>query len=403
MSETHDRTDREAAADLVRLAEPGDILLAALTRAVGHREARDLAISGQDGDRRSATRAITEELGEDDAGEDTTAHATRVGDAFRRWQLRLESLDGARDLRIMERMQARIVLPGDEEWPGGMDDLGVQAPVALWVRGPVRLDRALKRSAAIVGSRAAEPYGLAVTKTLAWDLVAAGLTIVSGGAYGVDAAAHRTALSAGGTTIAFLACGVDVHYPRGNDALLTEIAQEGALVSECAPGQSAMRHRFLLRNRLIAAASSTTIVTAAGHRSGALHTANRAAELLRPVGAVPGSVLSDHAAGCHRLVHEGAAVLVTDAHDVLALAGPLTDLPEEAREEQATLRITDAMNPEQLQMYSALPVRRGVDVPTLAARAGLSIPAAMSALGMLELAGHARRTPHGWTKDSASG
>jgi DNA processing protein len=401
MSETHDRTDREAAADLVRLAEPGDILLAALIRAVGHREARALAVSGQDGDRRRAARAITAELGVDDEGEDTTAHGTRVSDAFRRWQLRIESLDGARDLRIMERMQARIVLPGDGEWPGGMDDLGVQAPVALWVRGPVRLDRALEGSAAIVGSRAA--YGLAVTKTLAWDLVAAGLTIVSGGAYGVDAAAHRTALSAGGTTIAFLACGVDVHYPRGNDSLLTQIAQEGALVSECAPGQSAMRHRFLLRNRLIAAAASTTIVTAAGHRSGALHTANRAAELLRPVGAVPGSVLSDHAAGCHRLVHEGAAVLVTDAHDVLALAGPLTDLPEEAGEEQATLRITDAMNPEQLQMYSALPVRRGIDVPTLAARAGLSIPAAMSALGMLELAGHARRTPNGWTKDTASG
>ena len=136
------------------------------------------------------------------------------------------------------------------------------------------------------------------------------------------------------------------------------------------------------------------------HRSGALHTANRAAELLRPVGAVPGSVLSDHAAGCHRLVHEGAAVLVTDAQDVLALAGPLTELPEEDGEAQAALRITDAMTPEQLQLYGALPVRRGVDVPTLAARAGLSIPAALSALGMLELSGHARRAAQGWTKDS---
>ena len=249
--------------------------------------------SGQDGDRRAT--GDHGGTGRRRRGGHDCAR-TRVSDAFRRWQLRTESLDGARDLRIMERMQARIVLPGDEEWPGGMDDLGVQTPVALWVRGPVRLARALEKSAAIVGSRAAEPYGLAVTNPGLGP--SRGLTIVSGGAYGVDAAAHRTALSAGGTTIAFLACGVDVHYPRGNDALLTEIAQEGALVSECAPGQSAMRHRFLLRNRLIAAASSTTIVTAAGRRSGALHTANRAAELLRPVGAVPGSVLSD---SCRRL------------------------------------------------------------------------------------------------------
>ena len=400
MSGTNDTDQRVAAADLVRLAEPGDILLAALVRARGHTDALALAVSEQPGDRRAATRAILEELGVEDTGEQTAAHGARVRDAFDRWRVRLDSLDGQRDLRVMERMQARLLLPGDDEWPDHMDDLGIHAPVALWVRGPAQLSAALQRSAAIVGSRAAEPYGLAVTRTLAWDLVAAGLTVVSGGAYGVDAAAHQTALDAGGTTIAFLACGVDVHYPRGNDSLLAQIAHEGALVSECAPGQSAMRHRFLLRNRLIAAAARTTVVTAAGHRSGALHTANRAAELLRPVGAVPGSVLSDHAAGCHRLVHEGAAVLVTDAQDVLALAGPLTDLPEEDGETQASLRITDAMTPEQLQLYGALPVRRGLDVPTLAARAGLSIPAALSALGMLELAGHARRAAQGWTKDS---
>src|SRR5690606_4370791 len=204
-SGTHDADERVAAANLVRLAEPGDILLAALVRARGHVEALALAVSEQPGDRRAATRAILETLGIEDTGEQAAAHGTRVRDAFDRWCVRLDALDGERDLRVMERMQARLLLPGDDEWPDGLDDLGIHAPIALWVRGPARLAAALGRSAAIVGSRAAEPYGLAVTRTLAWDLVAAGLTVVSGGAYGVDAAAHQTTLDAGGTTIAFLA------------------------------------------------------------------------------------------------------------------------------------------------------------------------------------------------------
>lgn len=389
---------REAAADLVRIAEPGDVLLAALTRAVGFQRARGLALSGDRGDRRKATAAIAEELGGPDEGDETAVLGKRVADAFGRWSVRASELDGARDLRVMERLGGRLVLPIDDEWPPGIDDLGTHAPIALWVRGPVRLRTALERSIAIVGARAADPYGLTVTKMLAWDLAGAGYTIVSGGAYGVDAAAHRTALAADGVTVAFMAGGADALYPRGNHELLTEVVRCGAIVSEAAPGQTAMRHRFLLRNRLIAAASSATLVTAAGRRSGALNTANRAAELLRPVGAIPGSVLSDQSAGCHRLVHEGAAVLVTDAQDVIALAGSLAEALEGEAEVQTELRITDTMSPEQIQVFSALPTRRGVDVPTLAARAGLSIGAAMSALGMLELGGHAARTDSGWTK-----
>lgn len=398
--------ERVAAADLVRLAEPGDVLLGALVRAVGYREARALAVSRDPGDRAAARRALTAQLGEADEGERTAVHGTRVSDAFDRWALRIGELDGVRDLRVMARLSGRLVLPDDDEWPQGLDDLGVRVPLALWVRGAAPLHSLLERSVAIVGARAADPYGLTVTKTLAWDLAAQGYTIVSGGAYGVDAAAHRTALAAGVPTVAFLACGADIHYPRGNDALLGEVAQHGALVSEAAPGQTAMRHRFLLRNRLIAAAARATVVTAAGHRSGALHTANRAAELLRPVGAVPGSVLSDQAAGCHRLIQEGAAVLVGHAQDVLALAAPLTelaDLTDDASPVQGELRVTDDMTPDQLQVYSALPARLGADVPTLAARAGLSVTAALSALGLLELAGHAQRTDRGWAKAAPTG
>ena len=156
-----------------------------------------------------------------------------------------------------------------------------------------------------------------------------------------------------------MAGGADALYPRGNDQLLTDVLRSGAIVSEAAPGQTAMRHRFLLRNRLIAAASRTTVVTAAGYRSGALNTANRAAELLRPVGAVPGSVMSDQSAGCHRLIREGSAVLVTDAQDVIELAAPLTETVDEGGDVQTALRITDAMQPHELQLYSALPVLQG--------------------------------------------
>lgn len=396
------RREREAAADLVRMAEPGDVLLAALVRAVGFVEARGLAVSDDGGDRRTAVEAVVEELGGRGGGEDASAVGTRMTEAFARWAVRVAELDGARDLRIMERLDGRLVIPADHEWPLGLDDLGTHAPLALWVRGPSRLNAALQRSVAIVGARAADSYGLTVTKMLTWDLAGEGWTIVSGGAYGIDAAAHRTALAADAPTVAFMAGGADTLYPRGNDQLLTEVVRSGAIVSEAAPGQTAMRHRFLLRNRLIAAASRTTVVTAAGHRSGALNTANRAAELLRPVGAVPGSVMSDQSAGCHRLVREGAAVLVTDAQDVLALAAPLTEAWDEEADVQTALRITDAMQPHELQVYSALPVRRGVDVPTLAARAGLGIGAAMAALGMLELAGHAQRTDLGWVKGTRS-
>ncbi len=394
--------EREAAADLVRMAEPGDVLLAALARARGFLEARGLAVSGDPGDRRRALEAVVEELGGHGGGEDAAAVGNRMAEAFSRWAVRAGELDGARDLRIMERLDGRLVMPTDDEWPPGLDDLGTHAPLALWVRGPARLRPVLARSVAIVGARAADSYGLTVTKTLTWDLAGDEWTIVSGGAYGVDAAAHRTALAADAPTVAFMAGGADTLYPRGNDRLLTEVLRTGAIVSEAAPGQTAMRHRFLLRNRLIAAASRTTVVTAAGHRSGALNTANRAAELLRPVGAVPGSALSDQSAGCHRLIQEGAAVLVTDAQDVTALAAPLTEVQDTSGAVQTALRITDAMQPQELQMYSALPVRRGVDVPTLAARAGLGVGAAMAALGMLELAGHARRTDRGWVKGAGS-
>lgn len=217
----------------------------------------------------------------------------------------------------------------------------------------------------------------------------------------------RTALAAadrpGVGTIAFMAGGVDRFYPRGNAGLLTAVARTGVVISEAAPGSTAMRHRFLMRNRLIAATAAATVVVQAGWRSGALNTANRAAELLRPVGAVPGPVTAHDSAGCHRLIREGAAVCVTTADEVRELVESLTELSAEAAgtsagDQQGRLRITDDLTEEQARIYSALPPRRGTEVAALASRAGLEVPAAMGALAVLELAGLAERRDHGWVK-----
>lgn len=379
-----------ASADLLRIAEPGDSVLAALRTACGCANALRLAVDGSAGARARIAAALA------DLGAECPEADLRRSQE--RWRMRIGELDAARDIRIMAGLGARIVCRDDPEWPAGLADLGSAEPLALWVRGPVPLADALTGAIAVVGSRASDDYGEALTRRLTAGITAAGRTVVSGGAYGIDTAAHRAALARGGTTIAFAAGGVDALYPRGNTDLLEQITRTGAVVSEAPPGATAMRHRFLLRNRLIAAASAATVVVQAGHRSGALHTANRAAEALRPVAAFPGPVLSPSSAGCHRLIREGAAVLVTGPEDVLELVDPLDIQATAAAPEQGELRLIDGLGPDALRMFGALPVRGGADPAALARRAGLSLPEALAALGALELAGKAQRTRRGWSK-----
>ena len=171
---------------------------------------------------------------------------------------------------------------------GGVLRAGRRAPLALWIRGDARHFGRLDRSVALVGARAATGYGEHVAMESAAGLSDRGFVIVSGGAYGIDAAAHRAALASEGVTVAFLAGGVDRLYPAGNSELLRRIASEGVLVAELPPGSAPTRWRFLMRNRLIAAAASATVVVEAGRRSGSLNTAGHAAQMGRPLGAVPG-------------------------------------------------------------------------------------------------------------------
>ena len=217
----------------------------------------------------------------------------------------------------MGRMEYREITPGDREWPKALNRLVGHVPVPdrLWVRGH-RLDE-MHDKMAVVGARASTAYGDEMAQRIALGLAAQDCTIVSGAAYGIDSAAHRATLSIGGLTVAVLAGGVDVPYPRAHDQLISRIAEEGSIVSAYPPGSPPTRTRFLERNWLVAALSEAVVVVEAGERSGALSTANRARKLDVPVFAVPGPVTSTTSVGTHNLIRSGTATLVTSAGDVL--------------------------------------------------------------------------------------
>lgn len=236
---------------------------------------------------------------------------------------RLDPSTVTRALSETDRHGLGIIVPGDTDWSAALNDLGERAPTALWVRGAASfLTAPLCDRVTMTGARAATSYGEHVTAELAADLANRERIIVAGGAYGIDAAAHRAALASGGQTIAVLASGLDRFYPAGNQDMLERVAGVGLLLSEMAPGSAPTRWRFLARNRILGALSGATVVVEAGYRSGSLNVAARAAELGRPVGAVPGSVTSAASAGTHRLLREGIAALVTDSNDIDRLLGP---------------------------------------------------------------------------------
>ena len=212
------------------------------------------------------------------------------------------------------------ITPSDPLWPVQLNDLDAP-PIGMYVKGNVE---ALKnRSIAIVGSRNPTPYGTRIAGDFAAGFVDREWDIVSGGAYGIDSAAHRGALVAEGRTIAVIASGIDTPYPSGNSRLFDEICENGAIISEVAPGVPALPHRFLTRNRIIAALSQSTLVVEAAFRSGSLRTARDAAQLLRPVMAIPGPINSPSSEGCHRLIGERAAELVTSVADACELISAL--------------------------------------------------------------------------------
>lgn len=223
-------------------------------------------------------------------------------------------------LAATKRLGFHVLIPGDEHWPACLADLGPAQPVALWARGHTALlAEPLTARIAVTGSRAATHYGQHTAHDIAHELAQRWHTLVTGGSYGIDAAAHRAALLASAASVAVLPAGLDRPYPHGNADLLADIAATGVLLSESPPGTPPSRTRFVQRCRIIAALAGATVIIEAAERSGALATAHRALALSRTVAAVPGPVTSATSAGCHRLIQDGEIHLVTDADDVLAL------------------------------------------------------------------------------------
>ena len=365
--------ERLAVAYLSRVAEPPCPEVADLVRRVGPVEA-----------------AARIKLGHVDA------------DLARRTEARREIDSAAKDLELLSRSGGRLVVADDEEWPllsftgfAGVDHRQrpqAHPPLALWVVGSTRLDDMAQRAVAIVGTRACTRYGEHVAAELAAGLVERDVTVVSGGAYGIDGAAHRTTLAADGFTVAVLAGGIDIPYPSGHATLLHRIGQEGLLVSEYPPGVRPARHRFLTRNRLVAALSGATVVVEAGARSGAANTAAWARALGRPVCAVPGPITSAASVGCHALLRDGAN-LVTRAADVVELMGHIGELaPDEARPES----LLDGLGEAEKRVYDALPARGRRTSDQIAVASGLPATAVLGPLSMLEVCGLISRVDGYW-------
>jgi DNA processing protein len=406
MSETLD-DESYARAALTYLAEPADGVLGALLRV--HGAARTLEAI-KTGDEYGAVA-----LGADDTrAEGTAPEAPEAADsletgrgarlsvrrAIDRWRVRLPELPSPADVIAFGRSGMRLVCPGDPEWPSQLADLGDAQPYALWVRGSADLRFSCLHSVAIVGSRAATAYGCYVAAEFGASVAARGWSVVSGGAYGIDAAAHRGALGTDGVTIAVLACGVDVPYPAAHEELLEAIAAQGVVVSEWPPGRQVSRLRFLVRNRVIAALATGTLVVEAAERSGALNTARNARDLSRRLMAVPGPITSDMSVGCHRIIREWQGVLVTSADEVvehlspLGTAGAVTDPPSSRPITPVLDR--DALDLEAATVLDAMPRRGGMGTTRIAQRAGLPPATVICCLGELAAAGFIERCEDGW-------
>ncbi|MBO8190690.1 DNA-protecting protein DprA [Streptomyces oryzae] len=360
--------ERLARAALTRIAEPGDELVGRWVAAYGPCEVVD-ALCGSGPPL-------------DGAGE-------------RRWaglRLRAAQLRPQEDLEAIAGCGGRFVCPGDLEWPHQLDDLESARPFGLWVRGTPSLRVWALRSVAVVGARACTEYGAHCATVLAAGLAERGWTVVSGAAYGVDAAAHRGALAVRGPTVGVLACGADVGYPPGNQELIRALGERGLLVAELPPGDHPTRSRFVLRNRVIAALTRGTVVVEAALRSGALVTARRALGLGRHLMGLPGPVTSGLSQGVHQLLR-GEATVVTDAAEVIEQVGMMGELAPERRG-PAVAR--DALSSAAARVLEALPGRGAADPARIACSAGVPPDEAVARLHELRALGFVERDGDRW-------
>ena len=372
--------ERRARVALSFLAPPGDPVLGAALRAT------------------PASAVLAAVAGSDADGEALLADCTPdplLSRAIQRWRIRLGEVPSKARLAAWQDSGLRLIQPGDAEWPTQLDDLGDTRPLLLWARGAADVRLTCVNSVSIVGARAATGYGSHVAIEMAATLAECGVGVVSGGAFGIDASAHRGALAADGATVAVLAGGLEFGYPRGHGELFAAIAAQGTLISECPPDRGPTRPGFLIRNRIIGALSRGTVVVEAALRSGALNSARHARDLCRPVMAVPGPVTSEQSAGCHELIRDYGAMCVTCASDVcqhIALPGlaPAAGL----RIGPATAR--DMLDPAAVAVLEEIPVRGGRGPASIAVRAGVDLDTTLRCLGLLAAGGFVERCDLGW-------
>lgn len=340
-----------------------------------------------------------------EAGRPVTAHRGSIGSEIRHsWCARLLRWKGF-DLSALRKTGTRFLLPSDPCWPQGLLYLGDTAPLSLWVKGNADVLKNPVISA--VGSRDTTESGRRTALDFSYAL-APGYVLCSGGAMGIDACVHRAALLHKRPTVVVSAGGVDRAYPRTHASLFREIEQcGGAVVSESPWGSAPQRHRFLSRNRIIAALGKGTVVFQAGIRSGALNTAHHAMSIGREVGAVPGGVDTVQFAGCNSLIREGAT-LISSVRDIYEMVEPLCktvrcggegDLFFQscATRPEDTRRDFDALAQ---RVFDAVPLRKACDVQTIAATAGTDIADTLIKLSKLQIRGRVRECDGLWKKQT---
>ncbi|WP_433216340.1 DNA-processing protein DprA [Dactylosporangium sp. CS-047395] len=383
-----DGGERAARMALGMLVEPGCRELGVLVRSVGAQEALVRVVGGYgiSAGLAGAVQARMQKAGVDGDGDVAGTVAGRMGE-------------------LAERLGARIVTAADEEWPAALDDLVLASrpgnilrrdtdpPMCIWLRGPLRLGETLERAVAVVGARAVSGYGGFVASEFAYGLAECGWTVVSGGALGVDVAAHRGALAGGGATVAVLACGIDKAYPAANAAVFEQIGAEGLLLTEWPPGTQPHKTRFLTRNRVIAAATKGTVMVEAGSRSGARSTLGYARLLQRSVMVVPGPINSPMSVGCHIELRQPGTVLVTRVEEIVEEIGSVGDL---ATPIHGVGRPEDNLDPLQARILDAVRPRRASTAEQIAATAGVSGRDARRNLPLLEELGFVVSAPDGY-------
>jgi len=312
-----------------------------------------------------------------------------LDDSLECWKRRLNIVNVDRSLEVIEALGGSLLTANSKQWPKGLVDLGDSAPALLWLIG----DRSVlsnQQAISVVGSRIASSYGLEVTKDIVHCAVSKDFAVVSGGALGIDAEAHSSTLEINGQTIAVMAGGLDRLYPPRNIDLFEQIKHSGLLISEMPPGTAPARWRFLQRNRLIAALGNATVVIEAGYRSGSINTAGHANELDRPVGAIPGPINSTRSAGCHRLIKERRAELISTPEDLFELLNF-----RNGAEEQHSFEL-NAIQVRALDSLGFFEQR----AEAVANISGLTLNEAEFALGTLAKLGLVIRTSNGWMKSS---